>query len=230
MRNLIVSNPAVVFVAAVGLLALSCSSIRQVQPLDVGQSAVHATLGGPIADVGRIYIPLPLLSLGYNYGLVKSVDVEAGVGITHALFGIMAIDLGANWRPIVSNGLIPGVIVSPQAHIMTDFKPSSLRVYPALNLTGWWNHRDWLYPYLGIENWVEYHTQRTDGNPQTHHWLIAPYLGVTLTHGAWEYQVEGLVYEPNLRNDNGAPARIGFGAYGSLGVFLGAGYEFGKKK
>ena len=219
-----------IFALCIAILAISCSSVRRIRPLDVGQSAVNVSIGGPVLKVAGVYTPIPLLSLGYNYGLLRNLDLEGGLGVTQAVYKILALDLGANWRPLIAHGWIPGIIATPKIHILTNFTPASLRVYPDILATLWWQHKNWLYPYLGIENWIEYHTERTDGNPQTHHWLITPYLGASFANGAWQYQIEGRVYEPNLRNDTGAPARMGFGPYGVLGLFLGIGYEFGDKK
>ena len=50
-------------------LLFACSSVRRVRPLESGASAITVSLGGPITEVAKKYIPLPLLSAGYNYGI-----------------------------------------------------------------------------------------------------------------------------------------------------------------
>jgi hypothetical protein len=213
------------------LLASSCSTIRQIRPLDPGQFAANLTVGGPITNVAGVYIPLPILALGYNYGLVKNIDLEAGFGITQAIFKIMHIDAGINWRPFMPSGWIPGAIATPKLHFMTNFKPSSFRLYPDLALTGWWQPSKHFLPYLGIENWFIFASERPDGNPQPHHWLLAPYAGITACNGPWQFQLEARVYSPNINHIlAGAPENIGLGDYGVLGVIIGVGYEFGVKK
>lgn len=212
------------------LLFFSCSSVRQIRPLDPGQSAVNVTLGGPIIKALGMYMPAPIMSVGYNYGIKRGFDLETGLGLTQLAFGILHLDCGANWRPLKPKGWVPGFIATPKFQIMTDFTPQSFRLYPDAVLTAWWKPNKILYPYAGIENWIEYHSTRPDGNRQTHHWLAAPFIGLTVCRGPWQYQVETRYYVPNVNNITaGATRHIGFGDYGDLGVFIGAGYLFGGK-
>jgi hypothetical protein len=128
-------------------------------------------------------------------------------------------------------GWVPGAIVSPKFQLMTNFKPNSFRLYPELILTGWWRPSEHFLPYVGLENWFVLGSTRPDGNKQDHHWLIAPYLGLTMCNNHWQFQIEGRVYTPNINHiTSGAPENIGLGNYGVLGVFLGVGYQFGGKK
>ena len=85
------------------------------------------------------------------------------------------------------------------------------------------------HPYLGIENWFELQQEREDGNPQRHHWIVAPYLGVQLcTPKRWQYGLEMRYYTPNLNHELGrAPGNLGFGDYGILGFFLSVSRGFG---
>jgi hypothetical protein len=217
--------------AALALAGLvSCSSVRQIRPLDVGESAVNVSLGGPITKyIGDAYLPLPLISVGYNYGLMRTFDLEAGFHVMQAVFGIMHFDIGANWRPLQSRAWIPGLIVTPRFHFMTNFEPDAFSFYPDLALTLAWHPKEFFYPYAGIENWFELRTERDDNVEQPHHWLIVPYAGAVLCRGRWQFQVEARAYTPNLRNTGRGPKNIGFGEYGILGVFLGVGRTFGGK-
>jgi hypothetical protein len=219
------------FVVAIGMAGVlsSCSSIRQIRPLEPGQSAVNVSLGGPIQKISGAYMPTPILSAGYNYGLKRTLDLEAGVGLLQAAFGIIHLDLGANWRPLVARGWIPGVIATPKVQLMTNFKPQSLLVYPEAILTAWWRPTKVLYPYVGIENWIEYHSKRFDGNDQTHHWLFAPYLGLSICKQHWQFQIESRWYTPNIDPIlAGATDHFGVGEHGVLGAILGVGYLFGR--
>jgi hypothetical protein len=216
-----------VCLAVCTLLTVACSPVRQIRPLDKGESRVSLSAGGPITQVGKIYIPLPLISLGYNYGLMENLDVEAGIHVTDMLYGVLKVDAGVNWRPLVPPLYSPGIIISPRLFGMTDFSPGSSRLYPELGLTGYWDFKKYRYAYIGIDNWIEYHTTRVDGNPQTNHWLIAPYAGVSLGNRLWQGQLEVMVYTPNLSNQGRPVKNIGFGKYGIIGVFLGVSRSFG---
>jgi len=217
-------------VIIMGLLC-SCSSIRQLQPLDKGQSAVSASLGGPFTQVGSVYIPLPLLSIGYNRGIVeKKLDIETGFNFTQALFGIMDIDASLNYRPFQPEHWIPGLIVSPGFFIMTDFKPESFRFYPVLCITGFWKINEYFYIYSGIENWFELSKKRYDGNFQKYHWLKTPYIGFDIGKRKLRFQFETKIYTPDLKNTGRPTKNIGFGEHGILGIFFGWIYTFAKDK
>ncbi|MBD3344901.1 MAG: hypothetical protein GF401_07555, partial [Chitinivibrionales bacterium] len=203
------------------LVLFGCAPVRQIRPLEKGESSVHVGLGGPITQVGDVYIPLPLLSVGYNRGMHINLDIEFGSHITQAMFGIMHLNGGVNWRPVFSKGLIPGIIISPSVHFMTDFEPQSVRIYPVLDLNGYWKFAQKHYVYAGIENWFELTRTRGDGLQQEHHWLIAPHIGASLGVKKWDILIEGVVYTPNLLNTGRGTKNIGLGDQGVLGVFLG---------
>jgi hypothetical protein len=220
---LTIAIPAVVVLA-------SCSSIRQIRPLEPGQSAVNVSLGGPIIQALAVDMPVPLLTVGYNRGLQKDLDLEGGLDLTSGAFGILHVDLGANWRPLRPQGWVPGVILTPKAQLFDKFKPQNFLLYPEAIITAWWNPTKRLYPYAGIENLFELHSFRPDENEQPHHWLIAPYIGVSVCNKAWQYQFEARYYTPNIETITTGPTRyIGIGGYGGVGAFVGVGYMFGEK-
>lgn len=217
-------------------IALGCSSIRHLTPMEPGASSLSASLGGPFTQLFGVYVPLPLLSLGYNYGITKSLDVEAGLGLTQAVFGIGELNLGANYRPFLPRGWIPGLLVSPHFYFTEDIDPLSqftvknFRCYPDVGLTAWWNKDKWWRPFVVLENWFDLGSTRDDGLPQQDHWLIAPALGIDMQSGKWHYQIKGELYTPNLRNWGRAAHYLGPGENGVFGVFLGASRDFGGKK
>ena len=207
----------------------SCSPVRSIRPLEKGQSAVNLSLGGPITQVGKTYLPLPLICMGYNYGLLQTMDIEAGLNFTDLLFGIANIQIGANWRPILPETYRPGFIVSPRFFAMTDFTPGASRFYPDIGLTALWKIRKQYYCYVGWDNWIELNSVRDDGLKQQHHWLVAPYVGTDLGNDCWSFQVEIKLYTPNLSNQGRPTKNIGAGEKGIFGVLLGVSRYFGDK-
>lgn len=213
------------------VIIFSCSSVRQVKPLEPGQSAVSASLGGPVTQyIGPGYAPLPMLSVGYNRGMREWLDLEVGWHITQFAFGVLQLDGGVNLRPFMPEGLRPGLIVTPKVHVLAGLRDGSFRAYPQLSLTFPMQPTESLLPYLGIENWFEFHTTREDGLEQPHHWLIAPYAGLALYRGPWHFQLEMRLYTPNLENTGRGPKNIGIGEYGIWGTFVGVGRTFGGDK
>ncbi len=211
------------------LPALGCSSVRMVRPLEKGQSAVTVSIGGPVTNVAGNNIPLPMLSAGYNYGICAKLDIEGGLNLTSTLFGLFHLDAGVNWRPLRPEKALPGITLSPKLFAITNFKAGGHRLYPTLTPTLYWDVNRH-YVYTGIENWFEPHSERSDGNDQKHHWLIAPYIGYGYAWKKWNFQIEGRGYTPNLKNTSRAVKNIGFGEYGILGFFIGVGRTIGGGK
>jgi hypothetical protein len=220
---------AILFVSMAFALSLcSCSSVRQVRPLDKGESSITFSVGGPITQVGKVTVPLPLLSVGYNRGIIaERLDIETGLHLTQLLFGILDIEAGVNVRPLLAKAGRPGITITPKFFFMTDFKPASARFYPDLGLTLYWDIKQTVYIYTGLENFFELATTRDDRNKQKNNWLIAPFLGVDVGNNDWQLQVEGRLYTPNLSNRGKPTKNIGFGDQGALGVFLGVNHAFG---
>ena len=209
------------------MVTLSCSSFRQVRPLEKGESRISLSVGGPFTKAGNLYIPIPLVSLGYNFGLAEKLDVEVGTNFLALLYGIAHVDAGVNWRPLRPKHHVPGLIISPRMFLMTDFGPWNTRLYPDLGCTAYWEIRQYRYVYCGLENFFEPDTKRADGNIQQNNWLIAPYAGISLGNKVWQFQFEAKLYTPNLPNDLHTAKNIGIGDYGIIGVFLGVSRSLG---
>ncbi len=209
------------------IFMLSCSSLRQVRPLEKGESRLSLSAGGPFTKVGNLYIPMPLISLGYNYGVTEKLDAEVGTNIFAMMYGIAHIDAGVNWRPFKPRNYVPGLILSPKIFGMTDFKPGDSRIYPDLGFTAYCEITQDRLMDLGLENFFELSTKREDGNKQQNNWLIAPYTGISLGNKIWQFQFEAKLYTPNLPNNLHTAKNLGIGDHGIFGVFLGVSRSFG---
>ena len=199
--------------------------------MEHGEQSVTFSLGGPITELGNVYVPLPLIGLGYNVGLIDNkLDIEVGLNVTEILYGIFNLETGANWRPFLSKGWRPGLIVTPRFFFFTNFLPSSFKFYPDFALTFPWEVRENWFAYTGIENFFELSKVRYDGNPQKHHWFVVPYLGWSMGNKKWQFQWEWRVYVPNLVNTGKPTKNKGFGDRGIHGVFLGVSRVFGGRE
>ncbi len=220
----------VLLLSTIVMIITNCSTIRQIRPLEKGQQSVSFSVGGPVTEVGSVYIPLPLMSFGYNRGLIdNTLDLETGLHVTQLLYGILDVEVGVNFRPFQSKAWQPGLIISPKLFFMTDFSGGA-RLYPDLCLTGFWKLHEKVYLFTGLENWFEFSSTRDDGLEQKNHWLLVPYIGTNIGSQRWQFQFETRVYTPNLKNTGRATKNIGFGEYGVLGFFLGVNFTPGKEK
>jgi hypothetical protein len=218
----------------IGLAALAflatCSSIRHVRPMEKGELTASASLGGPFA--GQLgWAPFPLLGIGANYGILDKVDVEAGWAVTSALFGVCELDGGCNWRPLKPARWKPGIIASARMLGATDFQKGNSRLWPEASVTALWQLHPRVYGYLGMDNWFETRTTRYDGNDQRYHWLPLIHTGFDYGGSAWQWQIEGKWYLPNidpLQSPANPVRTISIGGQGSVGVFVGVSHSFGK--
>lgn len=203
----------------------SCSSVRHITPLNKNESAVNLSLGGPVTEVGKIYMPLPLSGCGYSYGITQNFSIESGINFTSMLYGILHIDAGVKWYPFIAKNAFPGLFVTPRLFFTTDFKHN--RLFPDLDAGMYWKFKNHL-PYTGIESWFEFHKKRSDGNIQKNNCLLIPYLGYGYKHKRWQYQFEMRLYTPNLKNTGRVTKHIGFCNHGILGFFIGISRVFGR--
>lgn len=205
------------------LCATGCSPVRQIRPLARHEQTIAVSLGGPISNVEGVYAPFPPdLSLAYHHGVLDSLfDVYGALHPVGALNGILDIEAGANWRPIAGGGLAPGLLVSPHAFFLTNFKERGTRLYPALCLTAVWRLRPNWFAYTGLDNWLELYGYREDYNTQQHVWFPTPHLGFEAGNGRWQVQLETKLYVPHLSNSGRGPENPGIGGKGVWGVFAG---------
>lgn len=208
-------------------LLSSCSSVRRIRPLPKGQMAISGSVGGPLTSVGDVTIPLPLVSLAVNYGAASRWDLQAGVHLTSAFFGIAHFDAGVNWHPWGSNRFRPGLLVSPKLSFLTDFSPSGFRLYPSCAFTGFWEITPRWAIYTGLDNWWELRVLRTDGRPQEHRWLPTLHLGISLCSKKWEYVLESKLFLPGVDNSGRPVKNVGLDQKGMLGFFIGISRAFG---
>jgi hypothetical protein len=215
------------FTAGLCIIFYTCSPVRHIHPLETGESSVSAGIGGPITDVG-IYMPLPMLTVGYNRGMPRKIDLETRWHVTMAAYGVLGLDAGANWRPLSAKKFRPGIILSPRLHTFYNFQPGALRLYPDITATLWWKLHERWYLYTGIENWFDLY-RRNDGVEQDI-WAGCPFVGVELGRKRWHVQIEGRLYTPDKDNSGRGPKNIGIGEKGIWGAFIGVSRSFGGTK
>lgn len=147
-------------IAAWALLA-ACAPTRALAPLDPGQGAFTASLGGPVVEVFGGPLPLPVTSVGYLRGVGHQANVHATVYPTNlALFGVFGFDLGASRQLVAPAGARPRVMGDLTAYtffggLAPEAPAGGLRVAPDLSFIASWpigpgddpRHT----PYLGVD-------------------------------------------------------------------------------
>jgi hypothetical protein len=186
--------------------------------------------------VGVVYLLVFLLLTSYTS---TYFSIATGVMVVYLPAGLnlaLLLRYGPSYAVAVFfAGLLGGVLI-----LVPDAPLASLIIVAAttpLVEASW----AWLLRKVTPANWglwrlremalFALQQERDDGVAQEHHWLIAPYLGLSATRGRWQFQVEARVYTPNLNSEYGrCVENLGFGDHGILGVFLGIGRTFGASR
>src|SRR5260370_16127084 len=151
MRGAVRRSPQIAAVLVGLLLAAGCAATHAVRPLGRGHAALTASLGGPLVTVGSATIPTPILSLGGAYGVRDDAEVAFHADATAALFGVLHVDPGVAYHPLVrDSGLVPTLTVAAAVHLLTNF--SDTRVAPQVTLAGAWRGGGRPLGYLGGRN------------------------------------------------------------------------------
>ena len=216
------------------LVALAaCAPLRRVAPVEPGQHVVSVGFGGPITEVGRdtgAYVPAPIFTAGYNYGLHPLVDLEGGLSVTELVVGGLALDLGANIRPLRPDGARPALIIPVKLHLLVPFRGDGIdttRLYPEVGATAAWRlGARPFYTYVGFNLWFDL-ASRGDGNDVLARVLPAFHLGQTVGTAAWQLSLELRYYTPNVNDDFRLVDVADIGGYGSLGLLFGFSVGFG---
>src|SRR5260370_5672360 len=168
MRGAVRRSPQIAAVLVGLLLAAGCAATHAVRPLGRGHAALTASLGGPLVTVGSATIPTPILSLGGAYGVRDDAEVAFHADATAALFGVLHVDPGVAYHPLVrDSGLVPTLTVAAAVHLLTNF--SDTRVAPQVTLAGAWRVRGRHLVYVGADTAV------TSGSPAR--LVLGPLLG-----------------------------------------------------
>ncbi len=217
--------------AAVALTA--CAPIRRVKPVEVGEHVVSVGFGGPITEVGRdtgAFVPAPILSAGWGYGVHRMVDVDVGLQMSELIVGGLALDAGVNVRPLRPDGARPALIIPVKLHYLLPFRGDpgkTMRLYPELGATAAWQlGARPFYTYVGFQLWFDL-ASRGDGNDVATRVLPSFHIGQTVGTEVWQLSLELRYYTPNVSDQFRLVDVADLGGAGSLGVLIGFSVGFG---
>ena len=110
--------------AIVVLTCIGCGTLNGARPLDKGQHAAGATLGGPVLTAFGAHIPLPSLVLEGRSGLSpiqgRATDVNYGLNATAAAFGILDTHVGVSHMLLDQQDRRPALSVTERLHLLSN--------------------------------------------------------------------------------------------------------------
>lgn len=216
---------------AVAPLAAACAPTRALAPLEPGQGAFTASLGGPFVEVYGGPLPLPVTSVGYVRGIDGRLNVHGALYPTNlALFGVFGLDLGASYELFGPSRARPRLMADVTAYTffgdLAKGEPrGGLRVFPDLQLIASWpvgGDVTRTVPYVGVDQFTQFFP--------TAHWNPSLVFGNELRLGKRVgLQLEGkwiapwVDTEPLVPHWYGAANRGAFSAQLGLTVYAGGG-------
>lgn len=209
-------------------LASGCGTLTTARPLDPGEHVVGATLGGPVADLGFVTMPLPNLVVQGRSGLSplagRPLEVDYGLNLTAAAFGVVGAHVGGSWQLLDQQGGVPALTLSERMFVydshLSFSREADVRASYFLNqselLASWDTRRALLY--VGVGNYLDF------GEPRL---LLTPALGASLHLGPqWDLQLEGRAYAVGQTKQYNGLRWVSLGS-GALGGTLSVSRRFG---
>ncbi|MFA7272829.1 MAG: hypothetical protein WC044_03120 [Crocinitomicaceae bacterium] len=221
------------FVVAVFIL-FSCAPSIYVQPLKKGESAVSASLGGPLINIPNVAtLPIPNTTVSYGYGVNEKNTVHASLYPTSAIYGVFQLNGG--WTREIWKQRRWGASGEASFDYLVDTYEKNHRFYPQLSGNIYFNYQETenihktykhKFIYFGFSNWFILASNKAFGEKQSNRILFNPHIGHQMTKNKWGFLVEIKFLAPYLRNDYVVPDyRSIFGNHGATGIYLGVQYH-----
>jgi hypothetical protein len=160
------------------LSLLACGTMNTARPLEPGQHAAGLTFGGALLDMGAP-IPIPSAVVEGRSGVTtlaeRPLDVNYGVNLTAAAFGVAGLHAGASYLVLDQSGARPAISVADRLYVYTNLGDATKAdrgwlFVDQLELTASWDLGGQLV-YLGASEHLDLRNPRL---------LLSPYLGAEL--------------------------------------------------
>lgn len=225
--------------ATIFALITSCGPSRFVEPLEKGENAISASLGGPLANVpGVATIPMPFTSIGYGRGITNNITAFGSWYSTAAVFGVAQFDAGATVRLLEGPKQKHGVSVTPAFNAALDFYANNFKIWPKLDANYYWKYNnrqqtqdDLLTKggtpkanlfYAGLGTWFELDGTRAHDESQPTRVVPMLNIGHDLNWKKWTFKTELKLIAPFSSNQDIVVDYVSLtGNNGATGVYFG---------
>jgi hypothetical protein len=198
------------------VVAAGCGHAAKLRPTAPGQVSVEAALGGPMAEVEGLTVPLPLTTLGASVGLNERFDLGLHAHGTSLAFGVAGLDVGSTWLALDGQGAIPTVALNAKLYAFLEVRRFVPAGYLELGGTASWKLGP-VSPYLHLAA-----LGRLGGPP-----LPAVGGGLQLDLGRFSLQAEARWYQPLYDTRFVVVEWLHVGGHGAWGPMVAMSYRFG---
>jgi hypothetical protein len=211
----------------------ACAPSIYIQPLEKGEHAVNATLGGPLIAVPNIgTLPIPHSSLGYGFGISDKTTIHGNLYPTAAIYGNFQMNAGLTHEFWKQNKW--GASGKIAFDYMVDTYEKNSRFWPQLDANVYYNYQEnelgedskRKFVYCGFSNWFELNSTKAFGENQNNRMLFNPHIGHQMKKNNWAFLFEVKFLVPYLSNEKlVVDYQSIFGKRGGTGVYLGVQYH-----
>jgi hypothetical protein len=217
-----------IFLSAILLISLSaCSPSRFVRPLEKGQTAISADLGGPLVKFAGTTVPIPLSSISVGHGFSSTCTGFAGLHTTAMVYKTVHLDVGFTKQLSEARGWRPGFSVSPMLNFMISTRDKAYRFFPQLDVNAFWNYgKKNHFCYVGIANFIETRGLRSYNEMQSANVIPNFHVGNTFNRTKMNYTLEAKYLAPFLSNTDKVVKYASIGEKGAIGVYFSIARKF----
>ncbi|MCK5242934.1 hypothetical protein KAR34_10835 [bacterium] len=186
-----------------------CATQRLYKPLPKNEKEVHFSVGGPMIKLNDIPLFMPLVYLGYRYGINDNLSLGIDLPVTLILFQNISIDSNLIYF------LTPKFAIQPEILFVWDIKEEVARIFPLLS--SWYSIQlsQTIYLTPGISSMYQFREPYI---------FVSPFISVIKKIGKWDLMCEFSYLAPHIKNDY-TTEYISPG-YGCVGIYLGVGRRF----
>jgi len=209
-----------VLLSAVILLVARCGTVTAVAPLRRDESSLALSLGGPVADVAGMNIPIPYVAARYRSGLNDRAGLYAGVHLLPAALGVVGVDFGFSYHFLKQRGWVP--CVGTSAGLVALIQPrGGEALFPQLDLVASYRSGDRFTTYFGSQSMYQFGS--------TPNVVLAPFVGTEWrSNDRFSLALEGKWYAPTEKT---RPRNVSYSLpinnRGAVGFVLGGNWLFG---
>jgi len=202
------------------LVVTRCGTVTAVTPLHRGESALGVSLGGPVADLAGMNIPVPYAAARYRHGLNDRAGLYAGVHLLPAALGVVGVDFGFSYHFLEQRGWVP--CVGTSAGVAAFFRPGGgAALFPQLDVVASHRFGDKFTAYVGSQSMYQFRTA-----PAV---VLAPFVGGQFkVSDPLSFGLEAKWYAPTEpTHPRNVDYKLPIANHGAVGFVLGANWLFG---
>lgn len=218
-----VKLPVLAVLPVIVLLTVTrCGTVTAVTPLHRGESALTVSVGGPVADLAGMNMPIPYAAARYRYGLNGQVGIYVGGHLLAAGFALAGIDFGFSYHFLQQRGWVPTVGAS--AGLAAFIRPGGDNaLFPQVDLVASYRLGRRFTTYFGSQSMYQFQYK-----PNV---VLAPFVGTgwRITD-PFSLNLEAKWYAPTEKTH---PRNVNYSLpiaeHGAVGFVLGANWLLGGK-